>query len=242
MTAAPPPDTPEPAAPRPGAGPSRRFIVGVSGASGAIYAVRLIEALLRDPSIEVHATATQAGLRVLRSELDPVAEPSAPNAKTSAAPGAPEAADAARSPLRPYLNLPAEALDRLVMHNCADIGAGPASGTYPVAGMVVVPCSMNTLAAAAHGLSTNLLTRACAVTLKEGRPLVLVPRETPFTLIDMRNMTALAEAGAIILPANPGFYHRPQTIEDVVRYVVQKILDRLGVAAPDAIRWGENLR
>ncbi|MBI3736395.1 UbiX family flavin prenyltransferase, partial [Candidatus Sumerlaeota bacterium] len=105
--------------------------------------------------------------------------------------------------------------------------------------MVIVPCSMNTLAAVAHGIANNLVTRSAAVTLKEGRPLILVPRETPLTLIDLRNMTAIAEAGGVILPANPGFYHRPKGIEDLVGFVVQKIMDRLGLRGEGGIRWGE---
>lgn len=217
----------------------QRFVVGVSGASGAIYACRLIEALLVDPSHEVHAIVTPAAMRVVGDELDRVAD-----ARGDSAGADPAAGEGRRFPLRPYLNLPGDRAERLVPHACGDIGAGPASGTYRVRAMVVVPCSVNTLARVAHGLSDNLLTRAAAVTLKEGRPLVLVPRETPFTLVDLRNMTAAAEAGAVILPANPGFYHRPPDVESVVRYVVQKILDRLGVAWPgdDPIRWGERDR
>jgi 4-hydroxy-3-polyprenylbenzoate decarboxylase len=103
--------------------------------------------------------------------------------------------------------------------------------------MVIAPCSMNTLAAVASGLQHNLVTRAAGVTLKEGRPLVLVPRETPLDLVALRNMAAAAQAGASILPASPAFYHRPRTIDDLVRFVVQKILDRLGLDMPGAFRW-----
>lgn len=233
--------------------PLRRVVVGISGASGAIYAVRLVEALLADPANEVHVVATSAGMRVMADEA-PIAAPGgaigsgraeesdggdSPDARSESR--APSPVAPARFPLRPYLNLTSEQASRLRPHPCADIGAGPASGTFRTHSMIVVPCSANTLASIAHGLAGNLLTRAAAVTLKEGRPLLLVPRETPLTLIDLRNMTAAAEAGAIVLPASPGFYHRPTSIEDLVAFVVQKIFDRLGLEYPaeNAVRWGE---
>jgi 4-hydroxy-3-polyprenylbenzoate decarboxylase len=199
-----------------------RFIVGITGASGVIYGVRLVEALLADPRHEVHVTVTGAGQRVMMEEI---------GARLSGAGGGPAAC----------FNLTDEQAARLVVHPASDIGAGPASGTFPVRATIVAPCSMNTLAAIAHGLADNLLTRAAAVTLKEGRPLVLVPRETPLGLIELRNMVAATEAGATILPANPGFYHDPTTIEDLVRFIVQKVLDRLGVEMKDAVRWGEGV-
>jgi len=217
----------------------KRFIVGISGASGAPYACRLIEVLLADPSHEVHVVVTAAGMRVLTSEADPVARAGPGSPEPNKEPSASNSAAGHRSPLFNYLNLTPEQAGRVVIHPPADIGAGPASGTFPATAMIVVPCSMNTLGAVAHGISNNLLTRAAAVTLKEGRPLILVPRETPFTLIDLRNMTAIAEAGGVILPANPGFYHRPKSAGDLVDYVVQKIMDRLGLDYPDPIRWGE---
>ncbi len=205
----------------------RRFIVGVSGASGAIYARRLIETLSADPRHEIHLIATPAGEWVIRDELKPV----------RARLGANQLPGSGRRNLIPYLDLSPEHIGRIVVHPAADIGAGPASGTFRAEAMIVVPCSMNTLAAIAHGISDNLLTRSAAVTLKEGRTLILVPRETPLTLIDLRNMEAVAEAGGVILPASPGFYHHPQGMEDLIRFVVQKILDRLDVDVPNPIRW-----
>ncbi|RMG27795.1 MAG: UbiX family flavin prenyltransferase [Gammaproteobacteria bacterium] len=114
-----------------------------------------------------------------------------------------------------------------------------ASGSNPPRAMVVCPCSMGTLAAIAQGSSDNLIERAADVVLKEGRPLVLVPRETPFSAIHLENMLRLARLGAVILPANPGFYHRPETIEDLVDFVVARILDRIGVPHTLGVRWGE---
>ena len=105
--------------------------------------------------------------------------------------------------------------------------------------MVICPCSVKTVAAVATGMADNLMTRAADVALKEGRPLLLVPRETPFSSIHLRNMLSLSQDGAIILPANPAFYHRPSSIEDLVRFIVQKIFDRLGLEFPAPFRWGE---
>lgn len=201
---------------------SQVYLVGITGASGAIYGIRLIEALLADSSRSVHAMVSPAGMRVLTGELDPVAS------------GAGE-----KRTLESYLNLTADQKARLFLHGNQDIGACPASGTFRTRGMIIAPCSMNTLAAVANGFSDNLVSRSASVTLKEGRPLILVPRETPLTLMDLRNMTSVAEAGGVILPASPGLYHRPTTVEGMTGYVVQKIMDRLGLETSDAIRWGE---
>jgi 4-hydroxy-3-polyprenylbenzoate decarboxylase len=118
-----------------------------------------------------------------------------------------------------------------------DRGALPASGSQPTAGMVVCPCSMGTVAAIAHGTSRSLVERAADVTLKERRPLILVPRETPLSLIHLRNLAAVAEAGAVVLPAAPGFYHRPAAVSDLVDFVVQRVLDHLGVGIRIAEPW-----
>jgi 4-hydroxy-3-polyprenylbenzoate decarboxylase len=117
-----------------------------------------------------------------------------------------------------------------------------ASGSNPADAMVICPCSMGTLAAVAAGLADNLIARAADVMLKEGRPLVLVPRETPLSQIHLENMLRLARAGAVLLPANPGFYHRPQRVEDLVDFVTARILDQLGVAHTLMARWGRSLR
>ena len=205
----------------------RHFIVGISGASGVLYAVRLVEALLEDPLRRVHLTISPAGQRVLNEEMTPVRSESSGGEK----------GPAGRRSKRNFFNISPEQEERLQLYACGDIGARPASGTFRAEAMIIVPCSMNTLGSVAHGLQTNLLTRAAGVTLKEGRPLILVPRETPLGLVDLRNMVAVAEAGAIVLPANPGFYHDPTSIDDLVEFVVQKIMDRLGLEVAGAFRW-----
>lgn len=205
---------------------TERYVVGISGASGAIYAKRFVEALIRDPNRSIDLTYTSAGLRVLNDELG------------ARAAGRGKSTGAGKNAILRYFELTAEQKRRIRVHPPQDIGAGPASGTYPSRAMIVIPGSMNTLGMIANGLQPNLLTRAAAVTLKEGRPLVLVPRETPLGLIELRNMVAVTEAGAIVLPANPGFYQGPESIEDLVQFIVQKIMDRLGLETSDPVRWG----
>ena len=121
-----------------------------------------------------------------------------------------------------------------------DVGASIASGSYPVAGMIVLPCSMGTLAAIAHGLAGNLIERSADVCLKERRPLVLCVRETPLNLIHLRNMTSLTEAGAVIFPVIPTFYNLPQTVSDIVRNYVHRVLDHVGLPQADAFQWGRD--
>ena len=175
----------------------KRLVVGITGASGSIYALRLID-VLHAQGIEVHAVVTASGLRVLAYECG-VAE---------------------------------EELARRVsvLYPNADVGAAIASGSFRMDAMVVLPCSMKTAGAIAHGVTDDLLTRAADVTLKEGRRLLLVPRETPMHEIHLENLLRLARAGAVIMPAAPGFYHRPETLDDLVNMMVGKILDRLGIA------------
>lgn len=125
-----------------------------------------------------------------------------------------------------------------VVHPADDLAAPIASGSFLTAGMAVVPCSMKTLAAVAHGLTDDLLTRACDVTLKERRRLVLVTRETPLSLIHLRNMVAVTEAGATVLPPVPAFYHHPKTVEDLIGHIVGKVLDQFGIEHDAFERWG----
>ena len=192
-----------------------RFAVCFCGGSGIAYGLRLVEVLL-EAGHEVHLVATKAALRVLAHEAGVSIAPDGDLSALFAA------------PLRPRLH--AHALDA--------VEATPASGSAGIAATVLVPCSMGTLARIAHGFSSNLVERAADVALKEGRPLVVVPRETPLSVVHLQNMLTLARLGAIVLPAMPGFYHRPRTVEDLVDFVVGKILDRLRVDHVLVRRWG----
>lgn len=196
----------------------RRFVVGVSGASGAAYALRLLELLLT-MGHEVHLVVSEYGKRLLfdeagikKIELDDLL------------PGMDEGT---REACRP----------RLVCHPNKDVGAVIASGSFLHSGMVVLPCSSTSLGAIATGSGSNLLTRAAMVTLKERRPLIVCHRETPLNLIDIENMRTLTLAGACICPTNPGFYLNPTTIEEVVDFIVGKVLDLLGVEHGLKTRW-----
>ena len=189
--------------------------MAISGASGSRYAVRLLDVLL-SAGREVHLTISPAAEQVFRAEV-----------------GTPiDINDFRLASLLPECDD-----SRLHYHRHFDFAAGIASGSFRTAGMVICPCSMGTLAAIAHGLSQNLIHRAADVTLKERRPLVLVPRETPLGVVQLANMTRAAEAGAIVLPAMPGFYHQPQTIDDLIDFVVQRICDQLGVEVTLSKRW-----
>ena len=182
----------------------RRIVVGVSGASGAIYAWHLVKALAA-AGIEIHFVATDAGWEVLAYECG-----------------------IGREDLTKYVS---------VIYDVNQIGSAIASGSFPCESMVVVPCSMKTLGSLAGGICGNLLTRAADVALKEGRRLVLVPRETPMHAIHLENMLRLAHAGARILPACPGFYHKPQTIDELADMMAGKICDALGVENNLFQRW-----
>jgi len=181
-----------------------RLVVGISGATGAIYGVKLLERA-RALGVETHLVATPAGLLNVHHEL----------------------------------GLDRQALERLatVAYAPGDIGACVASGSFDTAAMVVAPCSMRTLAAVAHGLSDNLLTRAADVTLKERRRLVLMVRETPFNLAHLRNMTAVTEMGAIVFPPLPAFYHHPKSIDEMVAEGVERVLQVAGVAGAAPKAW-----
>ena len=186
-------------------GPARRIVVGISGASGAVYGVRLLQALQPMCGIESHLVVSDAGWRNLQHELD---------------------LDRAS----------VEALADQV-HDVRNIGAAIASGSFQCAGMVIAPCSMRTLAAVAHGLSDNLLTRAADVVLKERRRLVMLVRESPLHLTHLRNMVAVTEMGAIVCPPMPAFYLHPQSVGELVDHSVARALDLLDVPHDLAPRW-----
>jgi 4-hydroxy-3-polyprenylbenzoate decarboxylase len=185
--------------------PTRRIIVGISGASGAIYGVRLLQALREMPGVESHLVVSDAGWRNVQEEH-----------------GLQRAA--------------IEALAHQV-HEVHDIGAAIASGSFQCSGMVVAPCSMRTLAAVAHGLSDNLITRAADVMLKERRRLVLMVRESPLHLVHLRNMVSVTEMGAIVCPPLPAFYLHPQSVSDIVDHSVARVLDLLDLPHTLAPRW-----
>jgi len=195
----------------------RPLVLAITGASGAPYAVRLLETLLAAER-PVQLIVSSHGLRLLSTEVD-IADVSALRARLGAA-----------------------AWDRFVsVFDDADRGAAPASGSALNAGMVVCPCSMGTLSAIAVGSSRSLVERAADVALKERRPLVLVPRETPLSAVHLENMLRVTRAGALVMPAAPGFYNRPQRIEDLVDFIVARVLDHLGVEHALVRRWGSPL-
>lgn len=195
------------------------LILGVSGASGLIYAVRALKFLLQADYV-IELVASKSTYMVWQSEQN------------------------IRMPAEPFQQeqfwreqAGVETDGKLNCHPWGDVGANIASGSFRTLGMVVMPCSMSTVAKLANGLSSDLLERAADVQLKEGRKLVIVPRETPFSLIHLRNLTTLAEAGARIVPAIPAWYHNPQTIEDLVDFVVARTLDQLDIDCIPIERW-----
>ena len=188
----------------------KRIVVGVTGASGAIYARRLIECLVQ-ADVEVHCIVSAWGRKLFQDELGITGI----NANT-------------------LLGWPSE---RLIMYSAKALNSKPASGSFPTQGMIICPCSSHTLGEIASGIGDSLLTRAAAVTLKEARRLIVVPREMPISRIDLENMLRLDQAGAIICPANPGFYMSPKRIEDLVDFVVGKLLDLMAVAHQLHTRW-----
>jgi flavin prenyltransferase len=202
---------------------SAPLIVGVTGASGLIYAARALKFLLEaDYAIEL--VASKSTYMVWQAE------------------------NAIRMPVEPLQQelfwrqqAGVETSGKLHCHPWGDVGATVASGSFRTMGMVIIPCSMSTVAKIATGLSSDLLERAADVQLKEGRKLVVVPRETPFSLIHLRNLTALAEAGARIVPAIPAWYHNPQSIEDLVDFVIARALDQFGLDCVPLRRWEGHL-
>ncbi len=195
------------------------LVVGITGASGAPYAVRLLEVLL-ESGREVHLAISPSGQAVIGEELG-------------------RQIDLDRFDLAALLGRPAPTTGTLHYHHHKNLMAPIASGSFLTAAMVICPCSGSTLSAIAHSMGENLIHRAAEVHLKERRKLVLVPRETPLSLPQLKNMQAVHEAGGVVLPAAPGFYHGAATVADLVDFIVARICDQLGV--PNALirRWGE---
>ncbi|GGY91904.1 UbiX family flavin prenyltransferase [Pseudoduganella plicata] len=187
----------------------RRIVIAITGATGAVYGVRLLQTLralnAQGPRIETHLVISDAAVLTLHEETG-------------------------------MARREVEALADVV-HKSHNVGATIASGSYQTDAMVIAPCSMKTLAAVAHGLSDNLIARAADVVLKERRRLILMVRETPFNLAHLRNMTAVTEMGGIVFPPLPSFYHKPQTIDDIVDHTVARVIDLLGIELAGAPRW-----
>lgn len=184
---------------------TRRIVVAITGATGAIYGVRLLAAL-REREVESHLVVSRAGWMTLHDEMNL----SKADMKHAAS----------------------------VMHDINDVGATLASGSFVHDGMAIAPCSMKTLAAVAHGFDDNLITRAADVTLKERRKLLMLARETPLTLAHLQNMTMVTQMGGVVMPPLPAFYAKPRTVEDMVGYTVNRMLDQFGLNAEDAYsRW-----
>jgi 4-hydroxy-3-polyprenylbenzoate decarboxylase len=195
------------------------LVLALTGASGIPYGVRLLEVLLRQGRT-VHLTMSPAAVEVTERELE-------------------RRVSLERFDLGDLLGGAAAGLPgRVEYHHYRNFQAGIASGSFLTGGMVICPCSMGTVAAIAHGLSQNLIHRAADVHLKERRRLILVPRETPLNVIQLRNLATCAEAGAVVLPAMPAFYTRPRTLEDQIDFIVGRVCDQLGVEHDLLRRWG----
>ncbi len=195
------------------------IVMAMTGASGALYGVRLLEVLLASGR-EIHLTISPSGQAVIAEELH-------------------RQIDLDRFDVESLLGARAPLNSRLHYHHFRNLMAPIASGSFLTAAMVICPCSGSTLAAVAHSMGENLIHRAAEVHLKERRKLVVVPRETPLSLPQLKNMQLIHEAGAVVLPASPGFYHGAQTITDLVDFVVARICDQLMVTNSLVRRWGE---
>ncbi len=199
------------------AAPARTLTVAITGASGVLLARTLLRALDADARVaRVHLVPSDASLRVLAEELN---------------------VHGRNNLVERLLGSPSE---KMLLHTPADIGAPIASGSYPTDGMIVLPCSMGTLASIAHGTAETLIARAADVCLKEQRALLLCVRETPFNKIHLRNMSIAADAGAVIFPVIPAFYNHPVSMEDMAQHYVQRVLARIGLPQPHAYQWPGN--
>ncbi len=202
---------------------NKPLILGVTGASGLIYAVRALKFLLA-AEYQIELVASKSTYTVWQAEQE-IRMPGEPDKQEQ------------------FWREQAGVLSqgKLRCHPWSDVGAGIASGSFRTLGMIIIPCSMSTVAKLAGGLSSDLLERAADVQIKEGRKLVIVPRETPFSLIHLRNLTTLAETGVRIVPAIPAWYHNPQTIENLVDFVVARALDQLDIDCIPIERWQGHL-
>jgi 4-hydroxy-3-polyprenylbenzoate decarboxylase len=196
----------------------QKYIVAITGASGSIYGLRLVKAMMAMP-VRLYVLVSESGRQVTAHETDYKS-----------------------GPIAGYLEQPGVAFHEqanLTEIDPSDFFAPIASGSFQHHGMVIAPCSMNTLAAISSGITDNLIHRAADVCLKEKRPLILLPRETPLSLIHLKNMTCAAKAGAIIMPPSPGFYTRPTSIEELVDLIVARVLDHLHIEHQLSPRWGK---
>lgn len=194
------------------------IVLGVTGASGAIYSRRLLHVLL-DTNCDVHLSVSPSGKAVFEQELS-------------------ESLDLDNFSVDQFLGTATPLSGRLTYHHYKNLMAPIASGSFLTSAMVICPCSGSTLSAVTHAMGDNLIHRAAEVHLKERRKLVVVPRESPLSLPQLKNMQAIHEAGAVVLPASPGFYHNPETIDDLVNFVVSRICDQLNITNELVGRWG----
>lgn len=194
----------------------RRIALAITGASGAVYGLRVLEQLVRDKGLEVHLTITPAARQILEAEHGTSVELHA---------------------FRPAA-LGVQGAERAIYHAYDDLTAPPASGSFRLDAMAIVPCSMACAAAIAHGISKDLVERTADVMLKERRSLVIVPREAPLSAVHLENLLTLARLGVTVIPACPGFYGRPKTVAQLVDFVVGRVLDQLGVEHGLGPRWG----
>ena len=196
---------------------TKRITIGVTGASGAIYAQRLLDRLASNDAVErIELVMTQAGIRVVNEELG---------------------INVAGSDRRVVASLLGRDVEKVIVHSANDIGASIASGSHLSDAMVILPCSMGSLAAIAHGVTRDLVHRAADVTIKENRLLIIVPRETPLNAIHLENMLKLARMGVRIIPAMPSFYHFPKSIDDLIEHFTHRLLDHLGLPHEQETRW-----
>ena len=193
------------------------YVVAITGASGAVYAVRLLECMLQ-AGRQVHLTMSPSGAAVFQQELNLTLDLQNFNIN---------------------LLLPNSANPAIIYHHYQNFMAPIASGSFLTAGMVICPCSGSTMSGIAHGSSSNLIQRAADVHLKEHRKLIVMPRETPLSAIQLDNMKRVAEAGAVVLPAMPGWYHGVRSLQDLIDFVVARILDQLGIEHELMRRWGD---